>query len=98
VDLPLVSIEATGISIMFGISKVLLAVICESQGHVWNDADVTELLSFRHKSLWAGDMSAKHSFWNSIDSKPSRVKLLNLLYINEFEIQHLNVPHITLLC
>jgi hypothetical protein len=45
-----------------------------------------ELLSFRHTSVLAGDMNAKHPFWNSAVSNPSGVKLLNLLHINEFEI------------
>jgi hypothetical protein len=64
----------------------LIAAVYKSPGHAWNDTDITELLSFRHKSLLAGDPNAKHPFWNSVVSNPSGMKLLNLLYINEFEI------------
>jgi hypothetical protein len=57
VDLPpLVSIEATGVCILIGNSEVLLAAVCKSPGHAWNDADIIELLSFRHKSLLVGDL------------------------------------------
>jgi hypothetical protein len=34
----------------------------------------------------AGDLYAKHPFWNSVVSNPSGTKLLNLLQINMFEI------------
>jgi hypothetical protein len=62
VDLPLVvSIKATGVCIPTGNSEVLLEIVCKSLGHAWNDADITELLSFRHKSLLAGDLNAKHA-------------------------------------
>jgi hypothetical protein len=71
---PLVSIEATGVCMPIGNSEVLLAA-----GHAWNDADIIELLSFRHKSLLAGDLNAKHPFWNSIVSNSSGAKLLKLV-------------------
>jgi hypothetical protein len=58
----LVSIQATGVRIPIGNNEVLLAALCKSPGHAWNDADITELLNFRHKSLLAGDLNAKHSF------------------------------------
>jgi hypothetical protein len=32
---------------------VLIAAVCKSPGNAWNDADITELLNFRHKSLLA---------------------------------------------
>jgi hypothetical protein len=87
VDLPLLaSIETTGACIPTGNSEVILAVVCKSPGYIWNDADIIELLSFRHKPLLAGNLNAKHPFWNSIVSNPSGEKLLNLLPINEFEI------------
>jgi hypothetical protein len=55
---------------------------------MWNtfQADITELLSFRLKLLLAGDLNDKHPFWNGIVSNPSGMKLLNLLYIRDFEI------------
>jgi hypothetical protein len=63
VDLPLlVLIEATGVCIPMGNSEVLLAAVYKSPGHAWNDANINELISFRHKSLQAGDLNATHSF------------------------------------
>jgi hypothetical protein len=44
------------------------------------------LLAAVYKSLLAKDLNAKHPFWNSIVSKPSGAKVLNLLHINGFEI------------
>jgi hypothetical protein len=63
VDLPpLVSVEETGDCIPIGNSEILLASVYKSPGRVWSDADITELLSFRRKSILAGDMNAKHPF------------------------------------
>jgi hypothetical protein len=60
VDLPLlVSIEATGVCIPIGKSEVLFAAVYKYTGQTWNDTDITELLSFRHKPLMAGDLNAK---------------------------------------
>jgi hypothetical protein len=88
VDLPpLVSIEATGVCIPIDSSEVLLAAVYKSPGHAWNDALIAELISFRHKSLLAGSLNAKHPLWNNVVSNPSGAKLLNLL--------HINVPLIT---
>jgi hypothetical protein len=67
----LVSIEATGVCIPIGNSEVLLAAVCKSPGHAWNDADITELLNFRHMSLLAQDLNAKYPFLNSVVSNPS---------------------------
>jgi hypothetical protein len=93
VDLPpLVSIEATGVCIPTGNSEVLLAAVCKSPGHTWDDADITELFSFRHKSFMSGDLNKKYPFWNSVASNISGVKLLNLLLINEFEISAPQCP------
>jgi hypothetical protein len=93
VDLPpFVSIKATGVCIPTGSSEVLLAAVCRSPGHAWNDTDITELLSFRHKSLLAEYLNAKHQFWNIIVPKTSATKHLNLLHINEFEISAPQCP------
>jgi hypothetical protein len=63
VDLPpLVSIEDTGVYIPTGNNEVLISAVYKSPGHAWNDTDIIELLSFRHKSLLAGDLNAKHTF------------------------------------
>jgi hypothetical protein len=58
----LVPIEAAGVCITIGDSEVLLAAVCKSPGHAWNDTDITKLLSFRHKSMLAGDLNAKYPF------------------------------------
>jgi hypothetical protein len=49
-------------------------------------ADITELLIFRHKSILAGDLNAKHPFWNSGVSNLSGEILLRLFDVNQFEI------------
>jgi hypothetical protein len=87
VDLPpLVSIEATGVCISILNSEILLAAFYKSPGRAWSDADISELLSFRHKSVLAGDLNAKHPFWNSAVSNPSGEKLLELFDNNDIEI------------
>jgi hypothetical protein len=87
VDLPpLISIEATGVYIPAGNSDVLLAALYKSPGRAWSDADISELLSFRCKSILAGDLNAKHPFWNNAVSNPSGEKLLSLFDVHEFEI------------
>jgi hypothetical protein len=80
VDLPsLVLVEATDDRIPIGNSEVLLAVVYKSPGRAWSDADITELLVFRRKSILARELNAKHPFWNSAISKPSGEKLTDLI-------------------
>jgi hypothetical protein len=87
VDLPpLVSVEATGVCIPIGNSEVLLASVYKSAGLAWSDADITELLSFKRKSILAGDLNAEHPFWNSAVSNPSGEKLWALFDLRDFEI------------
>jgi hypothetical protein len=86
---PLVPEEASGVCIPIGNSEILLAVVCKSLGRAWIDEDITELLSFRHKSLLAGDLNAKHPFWNSTGPTPSGEKLLHLFDVNEIKISAL---------
>jgi hypothetical protein len=62
---PHISIEATAVRIPIGNSGILLAAVYKSQGHAWMDADITELLRFRNRCILAGDLNAKHQFWNS---------------------------------
>jgi hypothetical protein len=69
-----------------GNSEVLLAAVYKSPGRAWCDADITELLSFRRKSILAGDLSAKHPLWNSAVSNPSSKKLTALLELSKFGI------------
>jgi hypothetical protein len=76
---------------------VLLAAVYKSSGNAWNDANITELLIFRHKSILAGDLNAKHPFWNSVISNTLGANLLNLLHINVFETSAPQCPLIALL-
>jgi hypothetical protein len=93
VDLPpLVAVEATGVCIPIGNSEVLLTSLYKSPGHVWSVADITELLSFRRKSILAGDLNAKHPFCNSTVSKPSGEKLMALFDLSYFEISAPKCP------
>jgi hypothetical protein len=89
---PFVATEATRVCIPTGNSEVLVAAVCKTPGHAWNDSDIAVLLSFRYKSLLAGDLNAKHPFLNSIFSNPSGVKLLNLPHTNKFEISAPQCP------
>jgi hypothetical protein len=79
---PLVSVEATGICIPTDNNEILIAAVHKSAGHTWIDADIIELLSFRHMSILAGDLNAKHPFWNSAVSNPSCEKILDLFDVN----------------
>jgi hypothetical protein len=54
---PLVSVDATGVCTLADTSEILLAAVYKSPGHAWIDADITQLLSFRHKSILAGDLT-----------------------------------------
>jgi hypothetical protein len=63
VDLPpLPSTEVIEICIPTGNSEVLLAAAYKSPAHTWNDADITEFLSFRFKVLLAQGLNVKHPF------------------------------------
>jgi hypothetical protein len=59
---PLTSVEATGVWIPIGSIEVLFAAVHKSPGRTWSDANITELLSFRRKSVLAGDFKAKRPF------------------------------------
>jgi hypothetical protein len=60
--------------------------VYEFPGRTWSDADTTELLSLRHKSILAGNLKAKQPSWNSTVSTPSGEKLLQLFDASDFEI------------
>jgi hypothetical protein len=47
---------------------------------------MTELSNFRRKLILAGDLNAKHPFWNSAVSNPSDEKLMELFESNYFGI------------
>jgi hypothetical protein len=87
---PVVSVEATGVCIPVGNQEILIGAVYKSPRRHWNDADITELLSFRHKCILAGDLNAKQPSWNSAVSNPSGQKLLQLFDTSDFEI---SAPH-----
>jgi hypothetical protein len=60
-----VSVEATGVCIPIGNSKILFAAVNKYSGRTWSDADITELLSFQNKCILAGDFYVKYPSWNS---------------------------------
>jgi hypothetical protein len=98
VDLPpLVLVEATGVCIPIGNSEILLESIYKSPGRVWSEADITQLLGFRRKSILAGYLNAKHPFWNIAVSNPSGEKLMAVFNLSEFEISAPKCPIIILL-
>jgi hypothetical protein len=80
----IVSEEAPGVCIPTNNSEISLAAVHKPPGHAWTDADITELLFFKHKSILVDDLNAKHQFWNIAVSNPSAAKLL--FDVNEFGI------------
>jgi hypothetical protein len=87
VDLPsLIFVEATGACIPIGSGDILLAALYISPGLASANADTTELISFRNECTLAGDLNAKHQFWNSAVSTPSSEKILQLFDLDDFEI------------
>jgi hypothetical protein len=79
-------VEATEVCIPIRNSDAQLAAVYKSPCPVWGEADISEVLSLRYKSILAGDLNAKHHFWNSAVSNPSGEKLVALYYLNESEI------------
>jgi endonuclease/exonuclease/phosphatase family metal-dependent hydrolase len=53
---------------------------------------VNEVDYQKKKTVLAGDLNAKHPFWNSSVLNPSRVELLELFHKNEFEISAPQCP------
>jgi exonuclease III len=93
VDLPRLTLEeATGVCIPIGNQEILIAAFYKSPGSTWNDADITELLSFRHKCILPGDLNAKHTSWNSAVSISSGQKLLHLFDTSDFEFSAPQCP------
>jgi hypothetical protein len=89
---PLISVEATGVCIPIGNQDILIAAVNKSPGRIWNDEDITELLSFRHKCILAGDLNAKYPSWNTAVSNPSGQKLLQLFDTSDFYISAPQCP------
>jgi hypothetical protein len=72
--------------------KYCLQLIYKSPGQAWSDADITEILCFRPKSILAGDLNAEHPFSNNAVSNSSGEELLALFDLNEFEISAPQCP------
>jgi hypothetical protein len=71
---------------LIGNSEILLACVCKSLGSAWSEAVISEIISYKRKSILAGDLNAKHPFWNSEISNLSGEKLMALFDLTEFEI------------
>jgi hypothetical protein len=71
---------------------MLLSAVYKSPGSAWSDAGITELLSFRQKSILTGDRNDKHPFSNSRVSNQSGEELMDLFDINEFKISAPQCP------
>jgi hypothetical protein len=84
--LPLISIEATGVSIPVGNKEILLAAVYKSLSRDWSDTDINELLSLRNKAVLASDLNAKHPAWNSQIENIAGARLLNLQDKSVFQI------------
>jgi hypothetical protein len=67
---PLVSVEATGVNTATGNSEIRLAAVYISSGRNCSDAGFAKFSIFRNKCILAGDLYAKHQFWNSAASNP----------------------------
>jgi hypothetical protein len=94
---PLYQYKRQGAAYLLVIVKYCLQLFYIIPGRAWSDADITELLSFRSKSFLAGDLNAKHPFWNSAVSNTSYEKLVALFDLSNSKLQHHNAPLITLL-
>jgi hypothetical protein len=77
---------------MTGHTEMLLASVYKSPLRAWRDADITELLNLRTKSILTRDLNAKHPVWNSKLSNPSGLKLLDLIVNCNFKISALQHP------
>jgi hypothetical protein len=60
-------------------TEVFVADLCKYSSGASNDGDIIELLGIIRKSILAGDLNAKHKFWNSVHWNPSGGKLWNCL-------------------
>jgi hypothetical protein len=72
---------------------MLLTSVYKSPLRPWRDADITELVNFRTKSILAGDLNAKHPVWNSKVSNPSGLKLLDLFVNSNLKFRRHNIRH-----
>jgi hypothetical protein len=79
-------------SIPAGNYEVLLAAVYKSPGCPWSDADIIALFGFKRKTILAGDLNAKHLFWNSSVSNSSGESVFELFHKNKFKISEPQCP------
>jgi hypothetical protein len=60
-----VPVEETGVCTPIGNRETMLAAVYESPGRIWSVADVTGLLNYRNECIFAGNLNAAHTPWNS---------------------------------
>jgi hypothetical protein len=65
---------------------MLLAGVYKSLQRIWNDTDITELLSFRKKDHPGSDLNAKHPVWNSKVADTTGLKLWGFSDTSNVEI------------
>jgi hypothetical protein len=75
-----------------GNNEFLLAAVCKNPSRALRDAGIIQLLSFRSKSILAGDQNDKNSFSNSPLSNILAQKLLRLFHVNRLEISAPQCP------
>jgi hypothetical protein len=93
---PLVLVEATGVCLPIGVNEILLATVNKFPGRVWIDADVSELLNFRNKSLVVGDLNTRSPVGNNqFQTHQARSYSLYLIKM-AFRFQLHTAPHIIL--
>jgi hypothetical protein len=96
IDLPhLLSAEATMVCIQTGNSAMFLEAVYDHHKDCGVTQTSTELLGFRNKSIQACDLNAKHPVWNRKVSKPSGLKLLEILLVLTPKFQLHNAVLIT---
>jgi hypothetical protein len=87
IDLPpLLSVEATGISIPIGLTEMLITSVYKWPLRAWRNADIAEILKLRMKSNLAGNVNAKRSVWNSVVPTLSGLKLEDLFVTCNLEV------------
>jgi hypothetical protein len=88
VDLPtLVSVEAIGVCIPADNSEILLAAFYKSPGHAWIDEDITQLLTFRHKSNLVGDLNG-----DVLDTVVDQITRLSCVIVSDIlDSDHLRI-------
>lgn len=94
---PLHSGKPQGFYVRTGDSEFVIVAVYKSPVLAWSDANITETLNFRIKSLLGGDLNGKNPVWNGQVSNPKSKRLLELFEGNFFQISGPPCPiHYTL--